>query len=128
MNRSTRCLAPHLQELWTQVYAIAWGHNAYQDGSPNPKYAHDCAEEAAWEAVTRANGGIAPDTIDAAEQLAPIVAPIMWPRSWENVGERTLLRDLAISTLRKPGVGMPECEMAAKCAIAVWNLLHGGQP
>lgn len=128
MNRSTRCLAPHLQALWAQVYTIAWGHNAYQDGSPNPKYAHDCAEEAAWEAVTRANGGVTPGSLDAIEELAPIVASVLWPRDWTfgSAPMRHSLLDAARAALRNEEVVPPEGRVVTKTAMAVWKALWEG--
>lgn len=121
MSRSTRCLAPHLQELWTQVYAIAWGHNAYQDTEGNPKNAHDKAEDAAWEAVRRANGGVAPGPLDAVEELAPIIVSVAWPSvvdSDEHIA-------LAKAILRAPSIGAPEVRRTAECALAVWKALRG---
>ena len=128
MKRSTRNLAPHLQELWTQVYAIAWGHNAYQDTEGNPKNAHDCAEEAAWEAVTRANGGVTPGSLDAVEELAPIVASVLWPRDWPSgsADMRHSILEAMRAALRNEEIVGSEGHVATKTAMAVWKALREG--
>lgn len=128
MSQAIRHLAPHLQVLWAQVYAIAWGHNAYQDTEGNPKNAHEKAEEAAWEAVTRANGGISPTSPSAIEVLAPVVASVLWSRALKKDGgthKRPDLIEMAAALLRAPEVGTAECELVAKCALAVWDVVHG---
>ena len=128
MSQSTRCLAPHLQELWTRVYAIAWGHNAYQDTEGNPKNAHEKAEEAAWEAVARANGGVSPREPETIDELAPIIGPILWSDEWKDETLRPSIIAAARTTILSPDRTSDEVRAGVECALAVWIAIHGCRP